>query len=534
MELKSDQSAAVGEAPVHRPAVTSAHPLVSRRRRRMITAGVMVGMILAAFEATVVSTAMPTVIATLGGLSIYSWVFSAYLLTSTVTVPLWGKLSDVFGRRRFYLAGVAVFLIGSVLSGQAQSMPELILFRAIQGIGAGGLLPMSMTIIADLYTLKERARMQGLFSSVWGLSSVVGPLIGGLITDHFSWRWVFYVNLPVGIVAAGIIALAMQDHHEHGRRAPIDYTGAAIMTVLITVLLATLTRGGKESAWLSVPIMGAFFACAVLLAVFLAIERRAVEPILPLALFTNQMFRASCITGLLIGIAMFGAISFIPLFVQGVIGTSATRAGSTLTPLMLGWVVFSIIGSRLLLRIGVRSTVLIGMSVLMMGFFSLAWMDANTSHASVVQSMVLIGAGLGLSISPLLIAMQNAVPRRQLGIATSANQFFRSIGGAVGVALMGSVMSSVMQQRVIDLEQKVGSGIPVDQIRALVNHPDALISPVARASIPASVLRGMQEVLAAGLHKTFLVALIVVILAFVSAWFIPGGTAQEHEAQREL
>lgn len=534
MEFQSDQPAAVTEAAVPRRAAPPSHPPVSLRRRRIITAGVLVGIILAAFEATVVSTAMPTVIASLGGLNIYSWVFSAYLLTSTITVPLWGKLSDVFGRRRFYLAGVAVFLLGSALSGQSRSMAELILFRAIQGIGAGAVIPMSLTIIADLYTLKERAQMQGLFGSVWGLSSIVGPLLGGIITDHLSWRWVFYVNVPVGIVAATIIAIAMTDRHEHERRVPIDYAGAAVMMLLITLFLGILAEGGKEYPWASAPIVGACVVCAGLLAGFLMIEHRTAEPILPFDLFANRMFRTSCITGFLMGIVMFGAISFIPLFVQGVIGTSATRAGSVLTPLMLGWVGCSIIGSRLLLRIGIRPTVIAGLLVLLVGFFLLARMDVATTQAAVARNMVIVGAGLGLSITPLLIAMQNAVPRRQLGVATSTNQFFRTIGGAVGVAIMGSVMSGGMRQRIADLDHRAGSRIPIEQLRALINHPDAIVSPVTRAMVPESVLRGMQEILAAALHRTFVVAFIVVILAFVSALFMPGETAQELEARREL
>ncbi|MGB8510741.1 MAG: MDR family MFS transporter, partial [Pyrinomonadaceae bacterium] len=415
---------------------------MSKRRRWAVTAGVLTGMFLAALEATVVSTAMPTVIASLGGLSHYSWVFSAYLITSTVTVPVWGKLSDLYGRRLFYQLGIAVFLIGSVLSGLSTSMPQLIAFRAIQGLGAGALVPLGMTIIGDIYTLKERARVQSLFSGVWGLSSVIGPVVGGFITDQLNWRWVFYINLPVGLAAALIMGLALKEPKRR-ERPTIDYAGAALLMAAITLLMLALVEGGASLATLTSARNLLLFASAAALALlFVRVERRAGDPIVPFALFNNRIVTVAVVAGFLAGVAMFGAISFVPLFAQGALGATATAAGSLLTPLMLSWVALSVVGGRLLLKVGYRPTSIVGFILLTIGFAMLSMYGRETARVWLYIDLVLIGAGLGLTMLTLLIAVQQAVPRAQLGVATSLNQFARSIGGAVGVAVMGAVLSA--------------------------------------------------------------------------------------------
>jgi EmrB/QacA subfamily drug resistance transporter len=288
--------------------ITLSEPVpLTPSQQKTVTLGVMLGLFLGALESTVVGTAMPTVIASLGGLHIYSWVFSAYILTSTVTVPLWGRLSDLYGRKRFILLGIAIFLIGSALSGAATSMGQLVLFRALQGLGAGALLPLGMTIIGEIYSLEKRARMQGLFSGVWGLASIIGPLIGGFITDHLSWRWVFYINIPFGIAAALLIGLALVEPRDHRKSVSIDYAGAITLTLLVTLLLVTL---GQQD-WGTPLKLGLLGVCALLVLVFLAVERRASEPIVPLSLFRHRIFSVSSANGFFVGMAMFGSLSFI-------------------------------------------------------------------------------------------------------------------------------------------------------------------------------------------------------------------------------
>ncbi|MDQ3805495.1 MAG: MFS transporter, partial [Acidobacteriota bacterium] len=415
---------------------------MSAGRRRAVTAGVMMGMFLAALEATVVSTAMPTVIASLGGLSHYSWVFSAYLITSTVTVPVWGKLSDLYGRRLFYQLGIGVFLLGSVLSGLSASMAQLIAFRALQGLGAGALIPLGMTIIGDVYTVEERARMQAYFSGVWGLASVIGPVAGGFITDNLSWRWVFYINVPFGLAAALVIGLALREPRRQ-ERAAIDYAGAALLMASITLLMLALVEGGGSVSALTGARNLALLGGAVLLgALFGWVERRARDPIVPFRLLRNRVVAVGVGAGFLAGVAMFGVITFVPLFAQGSLGASATGAGSLLTPLMLSWVFVAIVGGRLLLRIGYRTTCIAGFVTLTAGMALLATYERDWPRAWLYFDLCVVGAGLGLTMLTLLIAVQQAVAREQLGIATSLNQFSRSIGGAVGVAVLGAVLSA--------------------------------------------------------------------------------------------
>lgn len=406
---------------------------ISLSRRRAITAGLLLGMALGALEATVVSTAMPTVIATLGGLAYYSWVFSAYLLTSTASVPIWGRLSDLYGRRRMYLCGVAVFVGGSVLSGFAGSMVQLIVFRAIQGLGAGAVIPLSMTIIGELYDLKERARVQAIFSGMWGMSSIAGPLVGGYITDALTWRWVFYLNVPFGLLASAVIYLA---YPPAPRRvdARIDWLGATLLFAGVTTLLMALSGTMAGAApWTAGTI--------VLAVLFVVNERRAPQPILPLDLFRNRLVARALVVAFIVGTVMFGAIAYVPLFVQVVRGGSATAAGQVLTPLFLGWVTTSVFSARLTTKLGYRPLTVTGTVFLTIGFVLLSTTTIDAPNALILASVLLIGCGLGLSMFSLLLVVQHGVPRSQLGLATSLNQFSRSVGSAVGVAIMGALLA---------------------------------------------------------------------------------------------
>ncbi len=494
-------------------------------KRRVVTLGILIGMFLAALEATVVGTAMPTVIASLGGLELYSWVFSAYLLTSTVTVPAWGKLSDVHGRRPLYLAAIAIFLAGSILSGQSQSMVQLIAFRAVQGLGAGGLLPLSMTISGELYTPVERARIQGLFSGVWGLASIVGPLAGGVITEQISWRWVFYLNIPFGLVAALIVWMHLIEDPSKRRRRRVDATGIALFTLSITLLMLMLARnetGFDPTSPANLLLAG---GAGALMLLFVRAERRAADPLLPVDLFRNRLFSGAAANAFLSGMAMFGLISFIPLFVQGVLGTGPTRAGSVLTPLLLAWVLLSIVGGHLLLRLSFRSVTVSGMLLMVVGFLLLDTLNADSPVRIVLVHVGLVGAGMGLVMIAQLIAVQSAASRERLGIATSTVHFFRSVGGAVGVAVMGSVMTRSLNRQLLAAGPAAAPGF--DEI---AKNPNVFLEPAARAALSPDVLGAFQAMLSQAIHGVFVTGTVVALVGLAAAAAMPKVRLTETES----
>lgn len=494
---------------------------MSSKRRWAVTIGVMTGMFIAALEATVVGTAMPTVIAALGGINYYSWVFSAYIITSTVTVPVWGKLSDLYGRRLLYQIGISVFLLGTLLSGFSTSMTQLIIFRAIQGLGAGALIPLGMTIIGDIFTLRERSRMQALFSGVWGLSSVIGPVIGGFITDQISWHWVFFINIPIGIIAALIIGFALKEP-KLTEKPSIDYAGAGLLMVAISLIMLVMVEGGTSLNALFAPLnISLLIVSIILLALFVWVEKRAKDPIIPFELFKNKVVSVSVAAGFLAGIAMFGVISFVPLFAQGALSLTATQAGSLLTPLMLSWVLMSVIGGRLLLSVGYKIITIFGFIVLTIGFASLAMFERDTNKFWLYFDLILIGAGLGLTMLTLLIAVQQAVERNKLGIATSLNQFVRSIGGAFGVALMGAFLTASFASQ-LSLAAKNSNGIlTVEQAAQLAANPNALIEPEAKARLDSATLEILQESMAKSIHRVFWVGAIISGMALLVAFLLP-------------
>jgi EmrB/QacA subfamily drug resistance transporter len=388
---------------------------------------------------------MPTVISTLGGIERFSWVFSAYILTSTVVLPIWGKLADVYGRRRFLQLALGLFLLGSGVAGAARDLDQLIVARAIQGLGAGGLLPLGMTILGDLYTPTQRARMQARFSSVWGVASVVGPLLGGYLTDQLSWRWVFFVNLPIGAVAAALI-------HRYLREQPraaaprIDAAGAFTLALSASLLLVGLNEAGSvgigaPESW------GLLLAAAAVFGLFVACERRAADPIVPPGLVREGEIRWPLVCATCAGMSMFGAISFIPMYIQGSTGSTATQAGFALSPLLLFWVLASIVTGRLLAVVAVRTLAIAGFGLVLVGFAVLLAFDAATPLGWLYADMAVLGGGMGLAMLCLLLAIQTVAPRQNLGVATSLMIFCRSLGGAIGVALLGAVLTAALQRR---------------------------------------------------------------------------------------
>jgi EmrB/QacA subfamily drug resistance transporter len=441
----------------------------THRQVLVIFSGLMLGMLLAALDATVVATALPTIVGELGGVDHISWVITAYLLTTTISTPLYGKLGDLYGRKTLFQVAIVVFVIGSVLSGLAGSLDQLIAFRAVQGLGAGGLIVLGQAIIADIVSPRERGRYQGLFGAFFGGASVAGPLIGGFFTDQLTWRWVFYVNVPLGVLALVVTASVLPT----SIRRPsvrIDVAGAALLTGAVTSIILVTTWAGTEYEWGS-PVILVLIAAAVLLtALFVRVELRAPEPLLPLRLFRFRTFALSSGIGLVLGVAMYGALNYIPLFLQTVNGVSATNSGLLLTPLMLGMIVASVVAGNFVSRTGryrifpVMGTVLITVGIMLFGT-----LDGSSGRLQSGAYMVVVGVGLGLTMQIIVLATQNEVPRAHLGVATSAVNFFRSIGGSLGVAIVGAVFSSRLATSVHDI---IGNREPLDltEVRALPTH----------------------------------------------------------------
>jgi EmrB/QacA subfamily drug resistance transporter len=406
-----------------------------------IYAGLMVTLLLAALDQTIVATALPRIVTDLGGITQYSWVFTAYMLTSTVTVPLYGKLGDVYGRKNLFLFSIVVFLLGSALCGAATDMTQLIVFRAIQGIGAGGLFPLSLAVIGNIVPPRDRGRWQGLIGAVFAASSILGPAVGGFIVDNASWRWVFLVNLPVGGIALVVISITMPRRTPQTVH-PIDWLGAGVLAAGVGSLLMGLVWGGKDYPWTSGHVVGALALAAGLLVVFALVEHRAREPILPFDILRNPIVAGSIACMALVGMAMFGTISYVPLFVQGVIGTSATSSGVVLTPLMLGAVTTSLLTGQLVSRTGrYRWNAILGPIVLAAGMFLLWRMNTHTTNAQAARNMVIAGIGIGSMMQVFVLSVQNAVPRRHIGSATALTQFSRQMGATVGVTVMGAIVN---------------------------------------------------------------------------------------------
>ena len=501
---------------------------VSRQRLVLIIIGVLLGMLLASLDQTIVGTALPRIVTELGGFDHYAWVVTAYLLASTVSIPIYGKLSDIYGRRTFFIGGMIIFLAGSALAGTSQNMTQLIIYRGIQGLGAGALMPIAMAIIGDVFPPAERGKWQGLIVAVFGLSSIVGPTLGGWITDNWGWRWVFYVNMPVGAIAiltAGLVLPRAIRFVKH----KIDYLGAIMLVAGAVPLLLAFSWAGTQYAWGSGQIIGLFIFSAVMLVIFVWYESGTAEPIITPQLFKNSIFLVSAIAMFLVSAGMFGAILYLPLFIQDVLGESATNSGVVLTPMMLGFMFSSLVGGQILSRTGrYKILAICGFIIAALGMFLLSRMTATTAQGEVVRNMVITGLGIGVMMSLFTIVVQNAFPFRQLGEVTATLTFFRSIGSTIGVAVMGTIMTNAFQTGFQNnLPETLKRLVPPDvltqlqnpQILATIQHRLATLGPQG-AVLFQQLVHAMRESLSTAITNVFFLGFIIMLLGLFSVLFL--------------
>ncbi|MFE2673964.1 MDR family MFS transporter [Streptomyces hygroscopicus] len=482
-----------------------------QRSTSVVIFALMIAMLLAMLDNMIVGTAMPTIVGELGGLDHLSWVVTAYALATAASTPIWGKLGDMYGRKGVFLTSIAVFLLGSALSGMAQSMGQLIGFRALQGLGAGGLMVGVMAIIGDLVPPRERGRYQGIMAGVMAVAMIGGPLVGGTLTDHLGWRWIFYINLPLGAVALFAISAVL---HLPKKRAQgrIDYAGAALLTVGITALVLITTWGGNEYAWGSAQIIGLGALGVVSLAVFLYVEQRVAEPVLPLHIFRNRNFTLVTAIGFLTGFVMFGSTTFLPLYQQTVQGASATNSGLLLLPMLLGMLVVSLVAGRVTTQTGKYKVFpIVGGFLIMAGMFLLSLMDTETTRFTSGVYMAVLGMGMGCLMQTTMLVAQNSVEMKDMGVGSSSATLFRTLGGSFGVAILGALFTSQVRDT---MAERVGSK------GAAVTSGSAQLDPASLKLLPPAIRDAYTHAVASGAHQVFLWGSLISIVGFVAAWFV--------------
>jgi EmrB/QacA subfamily drug resistance transporter len=481
--------------------------------QRNVTIAVMIATFLAAIEGTIVSTAMPTIVSDLGGLHLISWVVSVYLLTSAVTTPIYGKLADLFGRKVVFSVGTILFLIGSVLSGLAQTMEQLIWFRAFQGMGAGSIITITYTIIGDIYPFEERGKVQGWMSGIWGISGILGPLTGGFLVDYVSWHWIFFMNLPFGIVSVILIWLYLHENMER-KRKHVDYAGVLTFTVSMSALLYALLSGGTVHPWSSPLIVGLIAFAVTGLAAFLFIEAKSPEPMLPLQLFSIRMITIANLAGFLLAAVLVAITVYLPLWIQGVYGQGATGSGLTLIPMSIGWPLGAAWSGRLLAKIGIRTTSLVGLAGLIVSTVWLSLITVSTPHWSLFVITFVVGFGFGFAFTSFTGAVLEAVAWNMRGAAMATNTFIRTLGQTLGIAVFGTLFNHVM------LAAGLPQGVDVNKI----------LNPEAAQTIAPEVLHTLRGVLAAGLHQVFVVLAVLAVVSFIVTLWYPREQRKEREA----
>lgn len=515
------------DAPAFRPIAE-----MDNRTRFIVMAGTLLGLFTAAMDQTIVSTSTPRIIADLGGFGLFSWVGTSFMLTSTTTVPIVGKLTDIYGRKPFYMAGIVILLLGSALAGSSQNVEQLIAFRVIQGFGAGMIMGIAFAIVGDVFTPIERGRWAGLMSGVFASASVLGPLIGGGLTDHVHWRWVFYVNLPLGAVALAVLAFGMPNIRPP-KNASLDYRGIALLTATVVPMLLAFSWAGSKYDWASLQIVGLLSWTVVGLAMFTYAELRAEEPLLPMNLFKDRVFTVSALVTLVTGFAMMGSLFYIPLFVQGVIGASATNSGLVTMPMMIAMAISSSIAGQIMSRVGrYRLLGIIGIVIMTVGAVVLSQMSVNSTMMDARMAMVIFGVGLGMSIPLFMFAVQNSVPYRYMGVATSSMQFLRAVGGTMGVAIMFSIISGHYHD---SLEENVPATVNSQpELAEALEDPQFLLNgpalqrvqevietlPGDSSELLGATILGVRESLAGGITDAFFISIFVLAVAVVIALFM--------------
>ena len=478
----------------------------------VVIGALMLGMFLAALDQTIVSTALPTIVGDLHGASHLTWVVTAYLLSSTVSTPLWGKLGDQYGRKVFFQASIVIFLIGSALSGLSHSMLELIVFRALQGLGGGGLMVGAQTIVGDVVSPRERGRYMGLFMAMFGVTTVIGPLIGGLFVEYLSWRWIFYINVPVGAIALVVTAVALPGALSRVHRV-IDYLGTILLALSATALVLFTSLGGTSYPWGSPLVVGLGVGGVVLAGLFLLAERRAAEPVIPLKLFGNRVFSSASAIGFVVGFTMFGALTFLPLFLQIVKGVSPTESGVRLFPMMFGLLLASIGSGQLVSRWGrYKVFPVVGAALMTVGLYLMSLVGVTTGAWTMSAFMFVFGVGLGLVMQVLVVAVQNAVPYEELGTATSGVTFFRMVGGSFGTAVFGAIFANLLAGNLV--RYLGGAKIPADAASQIDN-------PTLLAKLPVAVHAGVAEGVSHTIQTVFLVGVPIAAVAFLLSWLLP-------------
>ena len=496
----------------------------------------MLVIFLFAVDATIVSTSMPTIVARLGGLELYSWVFSIYMLTSALTTPIFGKLSDLFSRRNLMLVGIGIFVLGSTLCGAAQSMEMMVLFRAIQGLGGGAIYALSFIIVGILYPDEQRAKMQGIISGIWGISSILGPLAGGIIVEHWSWRWIFFVNLPITAAASGLIVLGLKEKETEKRKPKLDLLGGATLLCGLMVLFYALSQSAQARQPLNAELLAILVIALVILVIFFLIERRAEEPLIPLDLFHLKLFTVCVLVATLASMGVFGAISYLPLYLQGVVGISASRAGLVLVLLSLAWTGGSLLAGYWINRVGYRFVALVGMALLAFGYGLFIVPALQGGIIAVLFGASAIGVGMGVANLTTLVAVQTAVSVHRIGVATSTLMLFRTFGGAFAVSLMGTVLLNRMQGGLEQLGASAGVSLSA-AVREKVVNPQNLLEPATRALIPADLLPKLVDILTHAIWYAFLTGFILMLMGIVASLFMapytPAKTPRQDAMRRD-